>query len=305
MVRKHILLLFIFFCSFSDISGSEKKMKESGEITGILIAKEDDCITVIPDKINDDLRFYPVWNGGTKSEGGGYDKKTIEAIKGLFVFNKVKLKYKFIEKYRVINVEMIIPEKKSGRAAGKITAKGEHWIEITTKDGRERYMPRWINNSPQEGGHLDGKILNEIQLLFVGEEIEFNWEYDERKRITEIELESDSFPLILRGFSGMVKGEVVSKQDNNLILLKVEKLLKIWKNNSSEEPWTLEGMTVKIGPNWHKVNGKWQPYERHTAFIKSLKAGEKINLEIKYGERDVMLILELSEEQRKRAASLK
>ncbi len=301
MMRRLILSLLIFFCGFSYISASKKKIKESGEITGILVAKENDWIAVIPDGMKDDIRFYPVWKGGTESGGGGYDKKTLEAIKGLCTLNKVNVKYKFIEKYRVIDVEMVIPKKKEGRASGKITAKGDHWIEITTKDGQvDRYTPRWISHTPQKAGHLDGKILNEIQLLFIGEEIEFNWEYEERKRITKIELESASFPLILRGFCGMVKGEVVSKKENNLIMLKVEKVLKIWKDNSSEEPWELEGMTVKVGPRWHKVNGKWQPIERHTAFIQKLKKGEKIDLEIEYAERDVMSILELSREQRKR-----
>ncbi len=304
MITRLIISLLIFFCGFSSIGASEKELKESGVITGILAAKENDWIAVIPDGMHDDFRFFPVWKGGTKSKGGGYDKKTIKAIKGLFVLGKVKVKYKLMEKYRVIDVKMVIPKKRSGRAAGKITAKRDHWIEITTKDGQvDRYMPRWIGHAPAEGGHLDGKILNEIQQLFKGEEIEFNWVYDERKRITKIELGPDSFPLILRGFSGMVKAKVVSKEKKNLIKLKISKVLKIWKDNASEEPWKLEGMTVKVGPNWHKVKGKWRPYERHTTFINKLKKGEELDIELKYGERDVMSILELSQEQRERVAA--
>ena len=294
-----ILLLAVNFIFINTgITGAEKK---GDIINGILTAKGEEWIEVKEDDKKEARRYYPIWLGGTREEGGGYDKKTLETIKDLMVLNRVKLEYKIIERYRVISVKIIIPEGKSGRTTGKVVSRGDHWIGIKTKEGMiERYMPRWFGNGPREGGHLDGRILDKISKLHRGDKVEFSWVYDERKRITEIELESSSlFPLVVRGFSGMVEGEVVSKGDNDSFMFKILRMLKIWKDNTSEEPWKLVGKTVHVGPNWKKIHGKWKKVENHIRFIKRLKEKEKIKLEIYNPEGDAMSILELSEEQRK------
>jgi len=57
-----------------------------------------------------------------------------------------------------------------------------------------------------------------------------------------------------------------------------------------------------VGPRWVKgERGKWNPVELHVAFIRGLKAGQEITLEIQHAERDHFAILELSAEQRKSA----
>jgi hypothetical protein len=108
-----------------------------------------------------------------------------------------------------------------------------------------------------------------------------------------------SLPESLYGFSGMVRGVVVEKGNNNFTF-KVGKLLKVWKENKAGDPKAIVGRTVRVGPRWVKdERGKWRKVGTHVAFIRSLEAGQEMTLEIKHAERDMFAILELSEEQRK------
>ena len=109
----------------------------------------------------------------------------------------------------------------------------------------------------------------------------------------------DSFPEGLRGFSGQVRGVVVEKGERNTFTFKVARVLRVWKNNKAETPKLLAGRTVPVGPRWQKGDGgKWRPVELHVAFIKKLKAGQEVTLEIQNVERSHFSILELSNEQR-------
>lgn len=106
----------------------------------------------------------------------------------------------------------------------------------------------------------------------------------------------------LVGFSGQVRGVVVKKRERNDIDFKVVRIIQTWKDNKAEQPERLKGRTVPVGPRWvRNEKGKWNPVERHVRFLKSLKAGEEITLEINYAEREHFAILELSGEQRERA----
>ena len=107
----------------------------------------------------------------------------------------------------------------------------------------------------------------------------------------------------LVGFSGQVRGVVVEKRDNGVIEFKVGRILRTWKNNKAERPEALKGRTVPVGPAWVREgqDSKWQPVERHVQFLRTLKPGEELTLELRHAEREHFAILELSQEQRERA----
>jgi hypothetical protein len=106
----------------------------------------------------------------------------------------------------------------------------------------------------------------------------------------------------LVGFSGEVRGVVVEKQEKNTVSFTVGRVLRVWKNNEATNPKALEGRTVPLGPRWQKGdNGRWQAVERHIRFLRSLKVGEELTLEISHAEREHFALLELSQEQRDRA----
>ncbi len=108
----------------------------------------------------------------------------------------------------------------------------------------------------------------------------------------------DKLPKGMKGFSGMVRGKVVSKEKNGIVI-KVEKILKLWKGNKAENPESAVGKKLLVMPRWVKGDdGKWHPYELHVRFIKYIKVGQTIDIEIVNEEADALHILELSGEQR-------
>ena len=109
----------------------------------------------------------------------------------------------------------------------------------------------------------------------------------------------DALPAGVKGFSGRVRGMVAKKGEKNTFTFKVGRVLRVWKNNKAEKPGALVGLTVSVGPRWVKGDdGKWRPLERHVTFIKNIKAGQEMTLEIRNVERSEFAILELSQEQR-------
>ncbi|MFT5129417.1 MAG: hypothetical protein ACI8W8_003039 [Rhodothermales bacterium] len=108
----------------------------------------------------------------------------------------------------------------------------------------------------------------------------------------------------LVGFNGQVQGKVVEGQKKNAFMFKVSQIVRIWKNNEARDPKLLVGMTVPVAPSWRKgENGRWQPVEHHLRFIKSVRIGESLTLELKHAEHEFFAILELSAEQRARGGA--
>jgi hypothetical protein len=110
----------------------------------------------------------------------------------------------------------------------------------------------------------------------------------------------DDIPEGLQGFSGHVRGVVVSKGEDDTLKFKVGRVLNVWENNKSKSPESIAGRTVSVGPAYVKGEDmKWRPAEAHVAFIKKLKAGQEMSLEIRNVDgTNNFQILELSDEQR-------
>lgn len=123
----------------------------------------------------------------------------------------------------------------------------------------------------------------------------------EKEREKEGDGEPGKLPEGARGFSGMVRGIVVGKKEG-VFIFKVARIMKVWEGNKAKNPESLIGKTITIGPGWVKGgDGKWHPVERHVRFIRLLKVGDEINIEIANREGDRFNILELNEEQRRAA----
>lgn len=106
----------------------------------------------------------------------------------------------------------------------------------------------------------------------------------------------------MKGFSGMLRGKVVSKVKNGFVL-KVEEVLKLWKGNKAKKPESVIGKKVLINPRWAKGDdGKWYLVKLHVNFIRKLEVGETIKIEVVNNEGHRLHILELSAEQRRLAA---
>ncbi len=103
----------------------------------------------------------------------------------------------------------------------------------------------------------------------------------------------------LRGFSGRVRGVVKDKGAKHTFSFKVGRVLDVWEGNKAGDPRSIIGHTVSVGPRWVKGdNGKWHPVEGHVVFIRKLKKGQELTLEIRNSEAAHFAILELSGDQR-------
>lgn len=183
------ILVFILFIASIVVYSQEKT---SGESEGLLITKSltGEFIEFIADGTEKPVKYIPEWVGGNPKDGGGFNKETIEMIKKSIAPNRILLKWKFEEHLRVLDIKIIVPEKKEGSFAGSVSALGDTWIEVKGKVGDqirvERFMPRWLGKDPKEGGGLDKEILKEIGALKIGDTVSVNWVYDERKRALKI-----------------------------------------------------------------------------------------------------------------------
>jgi len=162
--------------------------EENGVLEGILIAKDKNSITVLPDGAKESKRFTPHWRGGLPKDGGGLDKKMLEEIRNLITTNRVRVKWEFEERPRVVKVVALMPKSKKGTVRGTVVAKSKNSIDVKPfgKGPVERYLPHWRGGNPSIGGGLDKEVLRKLAPIKVGQKVTVNWEYEERKRVVNI-----------------------------------------------------------------------------------------------------------------------
>jgi hypothetical protein len=93
------------------------------------------------------------------------------------------------------------------------------------------------------------------------------------------------------GFAGMVQGKVAQKLDGALVL-KVTQVVKQWEHNTSKDSQSLVGKAVLV-----KAGGREGNVAR---FVKMLKVGEDVTLDVAHKGGEALVLLELTEDQRER-----
>jgi len=91
-------------------------------------------------------------------------------------------------------------------------------------------------------------------------------------------------------FAGMIRGIVVEKRDGQVVF-KVGRVLKEWKVSRAKDAEALIGKTVLVD------SGKNDLIRR---FVAKLERGEELSLDVAHKDGEVLTILELTEDQRKR-----
>jgi len=164
----------------------EKKDEEkSGTVVGTLTDKGPNWIEVKADGEERGRKYYTL----------GRDQEMVKTIEGLKAGSRVRVEWKFLERNRVVKVEVVKPagddpEKKSGTVVGTLTAKGDTWIEVKA-DGEEkarRYVPNWVGGTPQQGGGPDKEIVKVIKDLKPGSRVRVEWKFEERPRVIKVEV---------------------------------------------------------------------------------------------------------------------
>jgi hypothetical protein len=93
------------------------------------------------------------------------------------------------------------------------------------------------------------------------------------------------------GFAGMIQGKVAQTFDGGLVL-KVTKVVKEWEHNKAKDSQSLVEKAVFV-----KAGGREGNVAR---FVKMLKVGEDVTLDVAHKGGEVLTVLELTEDQRER-----
>ena len=106
----------------------------------------------------------------------------------LITTNRVRVKWEFEERPRVVEVETLVPKSKKETIRGTVVAKSKNSIDVKPFDKGpvERYLPHWRGGNPSAGGGLDKKVLQQLDPIKVGQKVTVKWEYEERKRVVNI-----------------------------------------------------------------------------------------------------------------------
>ena len=180
MQGKFILL---FIASYCTSFGSDFPIQKSGEVFGILASKGTAWIEV---KEDDGFthRYLSPWQGGSPTNGGGFDPKIIEKIGGLVVGNRIWFTWYWDGHLRVNKIRMIRPRKQNGVFAGYLLEKGENWFDARTEGGKIpwRFYVRWRGGLPENGGGYDTERLNFLNDVDPNLPIRFSWSYEFRPR---------------------------------------------------------------------------------------------------------------------------
>jgi len=167
-------------------AANEKPDRRGGTIIGIVTAKGQNFLEVKAEGEEKARRYVPHWVGGAPKDGGGLDKKMLAEIARVKVGSRVKLRWEFEERPRVVKVEVLkAPEDKDeprkGTVAGTLTAKDKNWIEVKA-DGEEKARRYFY----YRGGTKE--LRQVVEDALVGSRVRIEWLFSERPRVLKLDV---------------------------------------------------------------------------------------------------------------------
>lgn len=105
-----VLAMLATIAVYSNTQAEEKNPfapKMSGEVEGVVKEKGKSFIRVAIEGREGTVRFTPEWSGGLPKDGGGLDKKVLKKIRAVKPGSTVKIKWKYSERPRVLDLETI------------------------------------------------------------------------------------------------------------------------------------------------------------------------------------------------------
>ena len=169
----------------------KKEEKKSGTVTGVVTAKDQAWVEVKAAGEEKARRYVPHWRGGQPKDGGGPDKKLVEAIGKIPVGSQVRLEWEFDERPRVVKIELLkAPDNakegekdapRGGTVTGKVTDKGDRFIEVKA-DGEEKGRKYFLR------GDAPAELKQAIQDVATGSRVRIEWSFHERPRVIKLEV---------------------------------------------------------------------------------------------------------------------
>jgi len=277
--------------------------EKEGRFVGVVTAKGKYWVDVKPGDEEPSERYMPEW---VRREGsdGALDKKMIEKIAQLRVGDVVRIDWKYDERKRVVELEVLEraegdkpverereearerveprePDAKAGTTIGVIIEKGDNAIRVKPEEGESvRFMPRWIGNAPAQGGGLDKEMLRKFAALKVGDKVRVEWILAEGKRAVAVEvLAKAEEPPAPDARAGTAVGVVTELGD-------------LWLRVKEED-----GTSQRYTPRWiggMPADGGGLDKEM-VRKIGTVRVGDKVRIEWIYEERLRVVALEILE----------
>ena len=83
--------------------------EKAGTVVGTVVVKDDAWVDIKPEGGGPTERYTARWIGKGPKEGGGFDKEMIHVIAALAIGSKVRAKWTYDERKRVIQIERLAP----------------------------------------------------------------------------------------------------------------------------------------------------------------------------------------------------
>jgi hypothetical protein len=164
----------------------------------------------------------------------------------------------------VLNVEKIERVWKNNTAKDPQSLVGK---TVTIDGVRGRFLDNLLAMKPDDRLEIEVYHIRGEHLSFLGEVLR---KLDEPKADGSKGSASAGFPEGLRGFRGMLVGELVRKDDEaGTLVFRAERVSKVWKGNKAANPQAAVGMTLRV----EGIRGKFLDT------LLTLKPGDKVEVE--------------------------
>ena len=158
-----------------------------GKMEGILSSKGDSWIEVLNDA-NQLHRFIPQWHGKGPANGGHFNQETLQLINEIVVGNRVEVEWFYDGFLRMVDAEILHPNKRQGEFVGYIVNMSNRWVDIQNIDEGKpwRFYLPWVGGLPHQGGGYDQKVLDEFKKHEPTDPIRFSWAYYDRPTVVSV-----------------------------------------------------------------------------------------------------------------------
>lgn len=254
------------FCDFGQSSvflktGEKREFEDFVNVertTGVVTSKNELSVTLKLD------------SGKTVSFQIGSNKLAAYEAEQLLIGDKITIVWRAEDDKRLIR-----DIQGEGKLEGRIKNLGDTWIEVEADNQNSvKLRAPWRGGDPSDGGGPDQDIIKKIGSLKIGDLVTVTWAMPEGKRVTEltkrVNANNEDSPPGLRGFRGILAGELVSKDiENGTLVIRLKKVQRVWETSIAPSPEKSIGKLIKI----KGISGK------HLAELTTFEIGNQIEVE--------------------------
>ena len=150
--------------------------EEHNPLSGLVLERGETWLRILPDGQKESLKL------DLEKLEDGYDKELLLELAHLHTPNRAHIE--LVDEV-IVHLELLAPEDKVGILEGEVVGKGQKWIDISDEFGeRYRLVPKWVEGP-------DKAAIAAIAATPLKAHVKVAWTYDERYRVSAIEIVDD------------------------------------------------------------------------------------------------------------------